>query len=278
MELIGVVAGGVAHDLNNILAGLVSYPELILLQLDQDSPLKDPISFMLASGLRAAEIVQDLLTLTRRGFHQKTIVSLARVAKEYFDSSAHFRLTQNHPKIRFTLDVETDLLHIKGSETHVSKTIMNLIMNAAEAVRTEGTVDVCISNRYVDLNLDHGDGIREGEYVVLGVRDNGEGICKTDLKRIFEPFYTTKKMGRSGSGLGLSVVWNAVKDHGGQIEVKSEKELGTQFEIFFPATRQALTNEPNGFQLASVQGKKERVLVIDDVENQRKIANGFADS
>lgn len=272
MELIGIVAGGVAHDLNNILAGLVSYPELILLQLDQDSPLKDPISFMLASGLRAADIVQDLLTLTRRGFHQKTIVSLARVVKEYFDSSAHFRLTQNHPEIRFTLDVETDLLHIKGSEVHVSKTIMNLIMNAAEAVQKEGAVDVCISNRYVDLNSDHGEGIREGEYVVLKVRDNGEGICKTDLKRIFEPFYTTKKMGRSGSGLGLSVVWNAVKDHDGHIEVKSEKESGTQFELFFPATREALRNEPNPFQLASVQGKKEHILVIDDVESQRKIA------
>jgi len=272
MELIGTMAGGVAHDLNNILSGLVSYPELLLMQIPSDSPLKEPISFMHDAGLRAADIVQDLLTLTRRGIPIETIINLNNVIQEYFNSPAHQRLEKNYPRIEFKTDSETDLLNICGSPSHISKIIMNLVINAAEAIKDKGIVTVESFNQYIDIPLSGYDTILEGDYVVLKVTDDGAGISQDDLHRIFEPFYTKKQMGRSGSGLGLSVVWNSVKDHNGYIEVNSQEGEGSIFELYFPATRKKTGHEPDDFLINDFKGRGETVLVIDDVEEQRKIA------
>lgn len=272
MELIGTMAGGVAHDLNNILSGLVSYPELLLLQLSPDSPLKEPIAFMHDAGLRAAEIVQDLLTLTRRGIAVENSINLNHVIHDYFISAAHKRLEKSYPDIRFMVYPEDDLLNIIGSASHISKIIMNLVINAAEAIKTTGTVTVESFNRYLDLPLGGYDDILEGDYVVLRVTDNGVGIPKKDLAKIFEPFYTKKQMGRSGSGLGLSVVWNCVKDHNGYIEVTSRINKGSTFELYFPATRKETGQEPESLLIDDFKGNKETILVIDDVHEQRRIA------
>ena len=247
MELIGTMAGGVAHDLNNILSGLVSYPELLLMQIPSDSPLKEPISFMHDAGLKAADIVQDLLTLTRRGLLIESVINLNTVVYDYFKCPAHNRLEKNYPGIEFQIKSETDLLNICGSPSHISKVIMNLVINAAEASQENGIVTVETFNRYIDIPLNGYSDILEGDYVLLSVTDTGSGISKADLDKIFEPFYTKKQMGRSGSGLGLSVVWNAVKDHSGHIEVISEKDKGTCFEIYFPATREKTGDEPDLF-------------------------------
>ncbi|MDA8133031.1 MAG: ATP-binding protein [Desulfobacteraceae bacterium] len=272
MELIGTMAGGVAHDLNNILSGLVSYPELLLMQISPDSPLKEPISFMHDAGLKAAEIVQDLLTLTRRGISVKNSINLNHVIHDYFTSPAHQRLVKTYPHIRFKVYPENDLLNIIGSASHLSKIIMNLVMNAAEAIKGSGTVTVESFNRYLDMPLKSCDHILEGEYAVLRVTDNGAGIPKKDLNKIFEPFYTKKQMGRSGSGLGLCVVWNCVKDHNGYIEVTSKINKGTTFELYFPATRKETDPEPEGLRIDDYKGNKETILVIDDVHEQRRIA------
>ncbi len=272
MELIGTMAGGVAHDLNNILSGLVSYPELLLMQLSTDSPLKEPISFMHDAGLRAAEIVQDLLTLTRRGITVENSINLNHVIHDYFISAAHKRLEKSYPDIRFKVYPEDDLLNIMGSDSHISKIVMNLVMNAAEAIKAKGTVTVESFNRYLDMPLRGYDDILEGEYVVLRVTDNGAGIPEKDLNRIFEPFYTKKQMGRSGSGLGLSVVWNCVKDHKGYIEVTSKINKGSTFELYFPATRKETGQEPESFLMDDFKGNKETILVVDDVHEQRRIA------
>ncbi|NOX35373.1 MAG: PAS domain S-box protein [Deltaproteobacteria bacterium] len=272
MELIGTMAGGVAHDLNNILSGLVSYPELLLMQIPPDSPLREPISFMHASGLKAADIVQDLLTLTRRGIAIETVISLNNVINEYFNCPAHKRLEENYPKVKFKTDSEADLLNICASPSHISKVIMNLVINAAEAIQTKGLVSVETFNKYIDSPLSGYDNILEGDYVVLRVTDDGEGIPQKDLNRIFEPFYTRKQMGRSGSGLGLSVVWNTVKDHKGYIEVRSKKNKGSVFELYFPATRKKTGKEPDDFLINDFKGNGATILVIDDVDQQRKIA------
>ncbi|MFA5904429.1 MAG: ATP-binding protein [Desulfobacula sp.] len=272
MELIGTMAGGVAHDLNNILSGLVSYPELILMQLSPESPLKEPIAFMHDAGLRAAEIVQDLLTLTRRGIAVENTINLNHVIHDYFISAAHKRLEKSYPHIRFKIYPETDLLNIIGSPSHISKIIMNLVINATEAIREEGTVTVESFNRYLDMPLHGYDTISEGEYVVLRITDNGTGIPKKDLGKIFEPFYTKKQMGRSGSGLGLSVVWNCVKDHKGYIKVISGLNQGSTFELYFPATRKETGPKAETLLMDDFKGNKEAILVIDDVREQRKIA------
>lgn len=272
MELIGTMAGGVAHDLNNILSGLVSYPELLLMQISPDSPLKEPISFMHDAGLKAAEIVQDLLTLTRRGISVENSIHLNHVIHDYFISAAHQRLEKTYPHIRFKVYPENDLLNIIGSASHISKIIMNLVMNAAEAIKGNGTVTVESFNRYLDMPLRGCDHILEGEYVVLRVTDSGAGIPKKDLNKIFEPFYTKKQMGRSGSGLGLCVVWNCVKDHNGYIEVTSKINKGSTFELYFPATRKEAGPEPDPMRIEDFKGNKETILVIDDVHEQRRIA------
>lgn len=272
MELIGTMAGGVAHDLNNILSGLVSYPELLLMQISPDSPLKEPISFMHDAGLKAAEIVQDLLTLTRRGISVENSIHLNHVIHDYFISAEHQRLEKTYPHIRFKVYPENDLLNIIGSASHISKIIMNLVMNAAEAIKGNGTVTVESFNRYLDMPLRGCDHILEGEYVVLRVTDNGAGIPKKDLNKIFEPFYTKKQMGRSGSGLGLCVVWNCVKDHNGYIDVTSKINKGSTFELYFPATRKETDPEPDSLRIDDYKGNKETILVIDDVHEQRRIA------
>ncbi len=272
MELIGAMAGGVAHDLNNILSGLVSYPELLLMQITPDSPLKEPISFIHEAGLKAADIVQDLLTLTRRGLSVQTIINLNKIIHEYFNSPGHQRLKKNFSSINFNTHLESDLLNISGSPSHISKIVMNLIINAAEAINEKGVVNIKTFNSYIDTPLSGYDDILEGDYVVLRVSDDGEGISDKDLNRIFEPFYTKKQMGRSGSGLGLSVVWNSIKDHNGYIEVKSEENLGTIFDVFFPATREVTENDNTDFIFDDFKGIGQSVLVIDDIEEQRKIA------
>ncbi|WP_022665521.1 hybrid sensor histidine kinase/response regulator [Desulfospira joergensenii] len=274
MELIGIMAGGVAHDLNNILSGLVSYPEVLLLQIDKNSPLREPIMFMHDAGKKAAEIVQDLLTLTRRRVVNENIINLNNVVHEYFNSPAHRQLELHYSGVTFSSDSEPELMNIKGSETHISKVIMNLVMNAAEAVEPGGQVSIQTCNRYVDMPISGYDEINEGEYAVLRVSDDGQGISKPDLEKIFEPFYTKKQMGRSGSGLGLSVVWNTVKDHEGYIEVRSRKNRGTIFELFFPATRNISNAVPQDMAIEDFRGNKEKILVVDDIKEQRRIAKG----
>ncbi|MFH2059352.1 MAG: PAS domain S-box protein [Pseudomonadota bacterium] len=274
MELIGTLAGGVAHDLNNILSGLVSYPELLLMQLEKDSPLTEPITFMLESGLKAADIVQDLLTLTRRGVSMEQVTNLNRIAHEYFHSTAHKRLVSDFPMVVFNTNFDPDLLNIKGSPAHITKIIMNLVINAAESVddADAGVILVETYNQYIDFSLSGNDTILEGDYVVLKVTDNGAGIPEPFMNQIFEPFFTKKHMGRSGSGLGLSVVWNSVKDHHGYIEVRGRKTKGSIFEVCFPATREEIRQEAGNFNIDDFKGNNESILVIDDIKEQRKIA------
>ena len=272
MELIGTMAGGVAYDLNNILAGLVSYPELMLMHLPQDSPLKEPIHYMLDSGLKAAEIVQDLLTLTRRGVPSENITNLNNVLHEYLTSPVHQRLEKDYPEIEFVSDCEADLLNICGSASHISKIIMNLVMNAAEAISNAGQVKMETLNRYIDMPLSRYDSIEEGDYAVLRVSDNGHGISPEDLERIFDPFFTNKQMGKSGSGLGLSVVWNCIKDHNGYVEVSSQLNHGTVFEIYFPVTRRPATENQETFNISDFKGSGQHILIVDDIPAQREIA------
>jgi len=153
---------------------------------------------------------------------------------------------------------------------------MNLIANATEAVRESGNVKVSTDNRFLDTPLKGYEEIDVGEYVVFSVVDDGPGISTGDLKRVFEPFYTKKKMGRSGTGLGLSVVWNVMRDHKGYIDVKSDGN-GTRFELYFSITRDALSKTNNDLSLTNYKGNGETILVIDDIESQREISSRMLD-
>jgi PAS domain S-box-containing protein len=236
MEAIGALAGGVAHDLNNILAGIISYPELILTDLPKDSALRKPLFTIQKSGERAAVIVQDLLTLARRGVSISEVVNLNGIISDQMKNPEFQKLVSFHPHVQVETRFENDLLNIKGSATHLSKSIMNLVSNAAEAMPDGGKVLISTENRYVDTPLRGYDHIEQGEYATVTVSDTGIGISREDIGKIFEPFYTKKMMGRSGTGLGMAVVWGTVKDHKGYVEVESNEGKGTTFTLYFPVT------------------------------------------
>ena len=272
MEAIGTLAGGVAHDLNNVLSGLVSYPELLLMDLPYDSPLRKPIKTIQESGERASAIVQDLLTLSRRGVAVAEVVNLNQVVSDYIESPEHANMLAIHPNVTINAQSDVDLLNIIGSPVHLAKSLMNIVYNAAESMPDGGSITIKTENRYLDRPIRGYTQIDPGEYAVLSVSDSGIGISVEDINRIFEPFYTKKIMGRSGSGLGMAVVWGTVQDHNGYIDVTSRPGEGTMFTLFFPATREQLSEEEDAFSIENIRGKGENILVVDDIEEQRNIA------
>ncbi|MGA2333602.1 MAG: PAS domain S-box protein, partial [Syntrophales bacterium] len=265
METLGTLAGGVAHDLNNVLGVLVGYSELLLQSVPQESPFQGHAMQIFKGGQRAAEIIQDLLTLTRRGVLVSETLNLNRVISDFLQMPEFEAIKSHHPGVKFKTSLDAELLNMKGSSTHLSKTVMNLLSNAAEAISGSGDVLIRTENRYVDRPIHGYDTTQEGEYAVLTVSDTGSGISSSDLGRIFEPFYTKKVMGRSGTGLGLAVVWGTVKDHSGYIDVQSTEGKGTTFTLYFPVTREDLTKIEEVVPQSTYLGRGEHILVVDDV-------------
>jgi PAS domain S-box-containing protein len=275
MEAIGTLAGGIAHDLNNILSGIVSYPDLLLMQLPEESPLREPIQVIQKSGDKAAAIVQDMMSLSRRGAAMKEVVNLNGILQEYQKSPEFERLELLHPDVEIETELETQLLNIKGAHVQLSTIIMNLVVNAVEAMPDGGRLFVSTENKYMDSPISGYEDVEEGDYVVLMVSDTGIGISPEDMNRIFEPFYSSKKMGRSGTGLGMAVVWGIVKDHRGYIDVKSTVGEGSTFYLYFPATREKQSEEYMSVSVDDYRGRGESILIIDDVEEQRQIASSI---
>lgn len=271
MEAIGLLAGGVAHDLNNILSGIVSYPDIILTQLPEGSTLKKQILAIQRSGQQAAEIVADLLTLARGTAANKKIINLNTLILEYLESPENRKVRNMHPLVSISTHFDTALFCCNCSPVHIKKSLMNLIINAAEAINGSGHIILSTHNLCLRPEKAQELHIESGEYVVLKVADNGTGIPEPDLKRIFEPFYTKKVMGNSGSGLGLSVVWNSIKDHQGAVDVVSSLE-GTTFTIYLPATDEQMSEDEQNSDLRDLKGNGETILIIDDDEQQRDIA------
>jgi PAS domain S-box-containing protein len=273
MEALGVIAGGVAHDLNNILSGITSYPDLLLMDLPADSPMVKSLSTIKKSGEKAVATVQDLLTLARRGVSVMEVVNLNNLIKEYVKSPEHKKIVSLYKNVEIQTRLEAEELNIMGSPYHLNKTILNLVINAAEAMPDGGTISIITENLYIDKAARRYEIIEEGDYEMLSVSDNGSGIPAADMEKLFEPFYTKKKLGRSGTGLGLPVVWGTVKDHKGFIDVISKEGKGTTFCLYFPVTREELPREKHFLTIEEYRGNGESVLVVDDVLEQREIAS-----
>jgi signal transduction histidine kinase len=272
MEALGTLAGGVAHDLNNILGGIIGYPDLLLMDLPEDSKMRKPLLAIQQSGEKAATIVQDLLTMARRGVVANKIINLNTIVDDYLKSPEHRHLLQNHTGVSYDIRLEPELKNICGSPIHLLKTVMNLIYNAAEAMPDGGTISVATGNVFVDKPIEGYDNVETGEYVTFTVSDPGVGIAEEDLGRIFEPFYTKKLMGRSGTGLGMAVVWGTVKDHSGYIHVRSRVGEGTTVTVYLPVTSQQRVMEDEKPSIKDYRGSGETILVVDDIPEQREIA------
>lgn len=273
MEAIGTLAGGVAHDLNNVLTGLINYPELLLIKMGENNPYRNHILKIKNSGEKAASIVQDLLTLARRGVSVAQVANIDIIVREYLISPECEKLKQFHPEVRIKTSLENTILNILGSPIHLFQTVMNLVSNAAESMPDGGEIHISTKNIYIGGPINDHDGLKEGNYVVLTVSDTGTGMTSEDMERVFEPFYTKKVMGRSGTGLGLAVVWGTIKDHNGHIDIKSTVGEGTTFTLYFPATEKELKEKQHSSSIKDHMGRGESILVVDDVKEQREVAS-----
>jgi len=278
MEMLGRMAGKVAHDLNNVLGSLTGYSELLLMQIAEGQPSRGNAEKIMQSAKKGAAIIQDLITLARRGVAASEVINLNRVVADFLKSPTFENIKEDHPQVTFKTDCENLLLNVKGSSVHLEKTLVNLVSNAAEAITGQGEVVIRTQNRYLDETIRGYDEVRQGDYVVLTVSDTGAGIPEEDREKIFEPFYTRKAMGKSGTGLGLSIVWGTVRDHNGYIDLASRVGEGSTFTLYFPVTRRTLIEPQQKIPREQYAGNGESVLVVDDVEDQREIASGLLTS
>ena len=273
MESLGLLAGGVAHDLNNVLSGIVSYPDLLLHDMPEGDPMRRVILTIRDSGLRAAEIVQDLLSLARRGVATRKLTNLNDLIGEYCNSPEYRKLLEVSGNFSVELQLEPELADVAGSPVALKKVLMNLVVNGVEAQPHGGRIRIVTKNATLTVPHEGFQRIAPGKYAVLVVADEGEGIGQEDRQRIFEPFYTRKVMGRSGTGLGLTVVWGTVEDHGGAIDLDSRIGHGTTISVYLP-----VCCDPHRLDLEEQDvrrdflGNGETVLVVDDVLHQREIA------
>jgi nitrogen-specific signal transduction histidine kinase/CheY-like chemotaxis protein len=272
MEALGQLAGGVAHDLNNVLGILSGYSELLLEEIPEGSRSRGHAEKILQSTEKGAAIIQDLLTLARRGVTVSDVINLNSVVLDFLKTPVFEKMKDYNPRVTFRTECDKSLLNIKGSPVHLEKTLINLVSNAAESISGKGEVTIRTESRYLDKAIRGYDEVKEGDYVVLTVSDTGMGIPAENREKIFEPFYTKKTMGRSGTGLGLAIVWGTVKDHNGYIDVQTEVGEGTTFTLYFPVTREELIAQQQKAPIERYMGKGESVLVVDDVAEQRDIA------
>ncbi len=273
MEAIGLLAGGVAHDLNNIITAIVGYPDLILKTMPEDTELRAPLLAIKESGLRAAEVIADLLTVSKEAATSRELHDLHSLIKQYTSSPEYSAISGRFPQVEFQTSYEAEESVIDCSSVHIKKCLMNLVNNAAEAIIGKGKVILATSVCEINDAFVKTYAIEPGKYIVLSVEDNGPGIAKEDQKRIFEPFYTKKYLGRSGTGLGLAIVWNTVQHHQGVITLESSPK-GSKFNLYFPLRSGIVVMEQSSSrQPQKSLGQGETVLVIDDEAGVRDIAN-----
>ena len=262
MEAIGTLAGGIAHDFNNILSGLLGYAELISLETRPGSSIHRNLEELLKVGVRAKDLVKQILTLSRRTLQEKKPIRVEPLVKE-----AVKLLRSSLPTtIEIRLDIKEDPGIIEADPTQVHQVLLNLCTNSFHAMEeTGGLLTIGLS----PINLDpyaagqHAD-LQQGPYVRLTVSDTGMGMAREMLDRIFDPYFTTKEAGK-GTGLGLAVVHGIVQSHGGAIKVYSEPGKGTTFHIYFPRVEISAEGPSLGLTEESLpRGKGEHIFLIDD--------------
>jgi two-component system, cell cycle sensor histidine kinase and response regulator CckA len=258
LETLGLVAGQVAHDLNNLLGPLVALPEVIKASLAEGDEAAGMCDTMLLASLRIKDVIEDLRALGRRGVLNPKLLDVNQVVDQALE-----QMGTTPESLTIELRLRADL-PVTGSETSLIRVLVNLVDNARKAMNDAGCLTIMTDSVYLDrpLGLDYG--IEPGEYVRVDVSDTGSGIPEEIRDRIFEPFITTDR--QRGSGLGLSVVQAKVVDHKGYVTFQTELGRGTTFSIYLPATQAGLPERPS----IEVPQGTERILVVDDDPLQRE--------
>jgi len=268
MEAVGTLAGGVAHDFNNILQVALGYSELLLGDEKLPEPYEADLAKIHESAKRGSDLVQRLLTFSRKTESKPQPLDLNRRVKE-----VQKMLERTIPKmIEIRVSLSEDLSIIFADQTQVDQVLMNLAVNARDAMPEGGKLVIATQN--VTLDDDYARthaGAKPGTYVQLSVSDTGDGMDNETLQHIFEPFYTTKEAGK-GTGLGLAMVYGIVKQHDGYIACYSEPGQGTTFKIYFPAVISEEKREEPRIRTMP-RGGSETILLVDDEEMIRDIGS-----
>ena len=263
MEAVGQLAGGVAHDFNNVLAAIKGFAELITFELDERSPIRADLSEISAAADRAATLTQQLLAFSRRQLLQPVLLSANTVA----DGVNKMLLRLMGAEVRCEMQLAPDLALVLADRGQLEQVLMNLAVNARDAMPNGGTVTIATSNVTLDFrgaaSLSTLDAVIPGDYVCISVTDTGTGMSKATQARIFEPFFTTKAAG-TGTGLGLSTVYGIVRQSGGYVTVCSEPGAGTRLSVYLPRVEGTVAATPVPRRPAPAHTAAETILVVDD--------------
>lgn len=275
MESLGSLAGGVAHNLNNILGPMVDYPDLIVENLPHDSALRQDLQIIKNSACKAVDIIRDLLTLGRIGHFPKEPLVLNRILERVVRASAYIGLQHDAPLVVVDLKWGADLPAIQGSAGLLQKMVENLLIHAFDAMPGGGRLTLTTSVEQVREPVAGYELIAPDTYVVLHVMNTGAGIEEQELNRMFEPFYASDKARpQKRSGLELAIVYAVLKEHKGFIDVRALPDKGSDFIVYLPVSLAGQAGALPGIreQLAPVDFRgNETVLVVDDDEEQRRI-------
>ena len=268
LEAVGTLAGGVAHDFNNLLTTIIGYSELISMEEDLTDTTKEGVQEIKKSADRAAALTQQLLAFSRKQIMQPRQIDLNELIK-----NLNKMLTgMIHENITFVSKLDSQIRKIEMDPVQIEQIIMNLAVNARDAMPDGGTFTIETQNVHLDESYrqDHPEVI-PGDYVLLAVNDTGHGMDEETLEHIFDPFYTTKEVGK-GTGLGLSTVYGIVKQSGGFIWVYSEPEHGTTFKIYLPAIEETEKKQETLPERQDILSGDESILLVEDEESLRKMA------
>ena len=259
LEAVGRLAGGMAHDFNNILVVIKLSTELILGEITPESPFTKPLLQISQAADRAAALTRQMLAFGRQQMMQERVINLNSVVTE----TTNMLRRVIGEDIELVTRLASDLANSRLDPDQMSQVILNLAVNARDAMVDGGMLHIETANIELDENYaQHHPPVRPGNYVLLAVSDTGTGIDKSIVPRIFDPFFTTKEIGK-GTGLGLSIVYGIVKQSGGYIWVYSEPGHGTTFKIYFPSTSASLEKPILRNESAS-QPSNQRILIVDD--------------
>jgi signal transduction histidine kinase len=237
MAVVGKMAGDVAHELNNAMAGILGYSELLLAEHNLDGVLHKHVGNIMDSGVRAAALVQDLLIMSGRDGASRKPVNLNKLVPACLKKNEFQKWSERYPDMALHVDLEPSLHYINGSLPQLDRSIMNLLAMACEQAGPIGAVSIATRTVYLGRPINGCDNLREGEYVVLSITHNGEGISDEDVSQIFEPFYISRVMKKGVTGLELSVAREVIKDHNGFIDMTSRIGCGATFTIYLPVSR-----------------------------------------
>ncbi len=273
LDAVGRLAGGVAHDFNNLLSVINGYCEMLAAQVSDRPQALREVNEIHKAGLRAATLTRQLLAFGRRQPMNPRVLNLNRVVRD--NAEIMSRLIGKAGRLE--LDLATNLSNVRADATQLQQVLLNLVINARDALRSNGCITLSTSNRDVKLGLNRrATDIPPGRYVCLSVSDNGTGMDAETQKHLFEPFFTTKPEGK-GTGLGLALVYGIVQQSHGYINVRSAVLVGSTFEILLPETKEREEDQPSLAAVTPLPATRghETIVFIESDEIVRKMVTGM---